>query len=198
MCPLAGRGTWHRLPGVPRGAYCVRGRCAPMPGIRGRFSASNRHCPQGGTPMGTIGKRIFMVAVGLLLAAGIPHVATTPVHAEPGCGCPCGGKCGCGDEANCACEGHHGMHAGMHGKDGGHMHGKETAGGGPMKEGMARHMEEMRGTIAKLRALEAKMEALKAKDDAAAFRGASLEHAKLLADLQESHLKHMERMMGGK
>ena len=78
----------------------------------------------------------------------------------------------------------------MHG-----MHGKD---GGPMKEGMGRHMEEMRGTIAKLRALEAKMEALKSKDDAAAFRAASLEHSKLLTDLQESHLKHMEGMMGGK
>jgi hypothetical protein len=66
-----------------------------------------------------------------------------------------------------------------------------------MKEGMARHMEEMRGTIAKLRAVEAKMEALKSKDDAA-FRAASLEHAKLITDLQESHLKHMEGMMGGK
>jgi hypothetical protein len=72
------------------------------------------------------------------------------------------------------------------------------AGGGPMKEGMTRHMEEMRGTIAKLRALEAKMEALKSRDDAAAFRAASLEHSKLLTDLQESHLKHMEGMMGGK
>ena len=78
------------------------------------------------------------------------------------------------------------------------MHGKHTAGGGPMKEGMTRHMEEMRGTIASLRALEAKMEALKAKDDAAAFRAASLEHSKLLTDLQASHLKHMEGMMGGK
>jgi hypothetical protein len=66
-----------------------------------------------------------------------------------------------------------------------------------MKEEMARHMEEMRGTIANLRALEAKMDALKAKDDAAAFRAASLEHSKLLTDLQASHLKHMEGMMGG-
>jgi len=72
------------------------------------------------------------------------------------------------------------------------MHG----GGGPMKEGMTRHMEEMRGTIAKLRALEAKMEGLTSKDDAA-FRAASLEHSKLLTDLQASHLKHMEGMMGG-
>jgi hypothetical protein len=85
----------------------------------------------------------------------------------------------------------------MHGKEGGHMHGKQMMDGGPMKEGMARHMEETRGTILKLRALEAKMEALKSKDDAA-FRAASLEHAKLLTDLQDSHLKHMEGMMGGK
>jgi hypothetical protein len=90
----------------------------------------------------------------------------------------------------------------MHGKEGGahkeHMHGKHMAGGGPMKEGRTRHMEETRGTIAKLRAIEEKMESLKSKDDAAAFRAASLEHSKLLTDLQESHLKHMEGMMGGK
>jgi hypothetical protein len=136
--------------------------------------------------MGTIGKRILTVAVGLLLAVGVPFVATTTVHADPGscckCDCPCGEKCECG--------GHHGTHKGMHGKP--------MAGGGPMKEGMGRHMEEMRGAIAKLRALEAKMEALESKDDAGAFRAASLEHSKLLTDLQESHLKHMEGMMGGK
>jgi len=90
----------------------------------------------------------------------------------------------------------------MHGKEGGahekHMHGEHMAGGGPMKEGRTRHMEETRGTIAKLRAIEAKMEALMSKDDAAAFRAASLEHSKLLTDLQASHLKHMEGMMGGK
>ena len=85
----------------------------------------------------------------------------------------------------------------MHGKEGGHMHGMHREAGGPMKEGMTRHMEEMRGTILKLRALEARMEALKSKDDAG-FRAASLDHAKLLTDLQESHLKHMEGMMGGK
>jgi len=152
--------------------------------------------------MGTIGKRILTMAVGLLLAAGIPYVAATTVHAEPGSGsgreCPCGEKSGCGHAEGCGCGGHQGKHDGMHGKEGGHMHGKKMAGGPPMKEGMARHMEEMRGTIAKLRALEAKMEALKSKDDAAAFRAASLEHSKLLTDLQESHLKHMEGMMGGK
>jgi hypothetical protein len=150
--------------------------------------------------MGAIGKKIFMVAVGLLLAAGIPYVSATTVHADSGSGseCPCGEKSECGHGEGCDCGGHHGKYEGMHGKEGGHMHGKQMADGGPMKEGMARHMEETRGTIAKLRALEAKMEDLKSKDDAAAFRAASLEHSKLLTDLQDSHLKHMEGMMGGK
>ena len=152
--------------------------------------------------MGTIGKRILTVAVGLLLAAGVPYVAATTVYADPGsgcgCGCPCGEKTECGHGKGCDCGGHHGKHEGTHGKDGGHMHGDHMAGGGPRKEEMTRHMEEMRGTIANLRALEAKMDALKSKDDAAAFRAASLEHSKLLTDLQASHLKHMEGMMGGK
>jgi len=160
--------------------------------------------------MGTIGKGILTVAVGLLLAGGLPYVAATAAHADPGagcgcgcrCDCPCGEKAECGHEEGCGCGGHRGKHEGMHGKDGAghekHMHGGKTAGGPPMKEGMARHMEEMRATIGKLRALEAKMESLKGKDDAAAFRAASLEHSKLLTDLQASHLKHMEGMMGGK
>ena len=151
--------------------------------------------------MGAIGKRIFTVAVGLFLAAGVPYVASTTVHADPGsgcgCDCPCGEKTGCGHGEGCECGGHHGKYDGMHGKEGGPMHGKQMAGGPPMKEGMTRHMEETRGTIAKLRALEAKMEDLKSKDDAVAFRAASLEHSKLLTDLQASHLKHMEGMMGG-
>ena len=149
--------------------------------------------------MGTIGKRILTMAVGLLLAAGVPYVATTTAHAEPGSGSghECGEKCGCD------CGGHHGKHEGMHGKEGGahkeHMHGKHMGGGGPMKEGMARHLEETRGTIAKLRALKAKMATLDAPSDAeAAFRAVSIAHSKLLTDLQESHLKHMEGMMGGK
>ena len=149
--------------------------------------------------MGTIGKRILTIAVGLLLAAGVPYVASTSVHADPGsgcgCGCPCGEKSECGHGKGCDCGGPHGKHEGMHGKEGGHMHG---GGAPPMRKAMGTHMEEMRGTIAKLRALEATMETLKTKDDAAAFRAASLEHSKLLTDLQASHLKHMEGMMGGK
>ena len=139
--------------------------------------------------MGAIGKKILTMAVGLLLAAGVPYVASTTVHADPGSGCRC--DCPCGEKS----EGGHGKHEGMHGKEGGHMHG---GGAPPMRKAMGTHMEEMRGTIAKLRALEATMEALKTKDDAASFRTASLEHSKLLTDLQTSHLKHMEGMMGGK
>ncbi len=156
--------------------------------------------------MGTTGKRFLAIAVGLLLSAGVPYVAATAVHADPGsgcgCDCPCAEKAECGHESGCDCGGHHGKkHGGMHGKDDGHeghMHGKKMPEGPPMKEAMGRHMEEMRGTIAKLRAIETKMESLKSKDDAAAFRAASLEHSKLLTDLQASHLKHMEGMMGGK
>jgi hypothetical protein len=172
---------------------------------------------------GTIGKRILTVAIGLFLAAGIPYVAATTLHADPGSGSvckgPCGEKSGCGQE----CGHHEGCGPGCRHRgecpgcpDGavqavppcmqdnasavpGGMHRRMHGGGAPpMMEGMARHMEETRGTIAKLRALEAKMEALASKDDAAAFRAASLEHSKLLTDLQAAHLKHMEGMMGGK
>lgn len=160
----------------------------------------------------------IVLMLGLLLAAGIPYIGAAtvqadpgsghghghhaggcpdcPHHAEcpgcPGCGCECGYPRGAGqavppcmqdNAATAPC----GMHRMMHG-------GKD---GPPGKAAMAKHMEEMRGTVKKLRDLEAKMEALKAKDDAAAFRAASLEHAKLLTDLQESHLKQMERRMGG-
>jgi hypothetical protein len=152
--------------------------------------------------MGTTGKRILTMAIGLLLVAGIPYVAATTLHADPGSGsgreCPCGEKSDCGHGEKCDCGGHKGKHEGMQCMKGGQMPCKEMGGGPPMMEGMARHVDETHGTIAKLRALEAKMEALKSKDDAAAFRAASLEHAKLLTDLQESHLKHMEGMMGGK
>jgi len=82
----------------------------------------------------------------------------------------------------------------------GGMHRMMHGGGGPppIRDVMGKSMEEMRSTVAQLRALEAKMEILKSKDDAAAFRAASLEHSKLLTDLQASRLKQMEEMMGGK
>ena len=144
---------------------------------------------------------ILVLAVGMLLAAGFPFPTVTSVQADPGCGkgCPrCGCECDgprCAGQAVPPC-----MQDNAAAVPGG-MHRRMHCGGGPspMMGGMARPvMEEMRGTIAKLRALEAKMEALSSKDDAAAFRAASLEHSKLLTDLQASHLKHMEGMMGSK
>src|SRR5512140_1599810 len=104
--------------------------------------------------MGTIGKRILTVAVGLLLAAGIPYVAATTLHADPGSGSeckgPCGEKAGGGHGAKCDCGGHKGMHDGMQCMKGGQMPCKQMGGGAPMMEGRTRHVEEMRGTIAKL------------------------------------------------
>jgi hypothetical protein len=148
--------------------------------------------------MGTIGKRILTVAIGLLLAAGVPYMAATTVHADPGSGS--GRECSCGEKSDCGGHKgkHEGKHEGMQCMKGGQMPCKQMAGGPPMMEGMAGHVEETRGTIAKLRALEATMETLTSKDDAAAFRAASLEHSKLLTDLQASHLKHMEGMMDRK
>jgi hypothetical protein len=161
--------------------------------------------------MGTTGKRILIAAIGLFLAAGIPYIAATTLHADPGAGCECKGPCGhqrggcagCPKDAGqavppCMQDNAAGVPGGMQCMKGGRMPCEKMAGRPPMREGMARHMEETRGTIAKLRALEAKMETLASKDDAAAFRAASLEHSKTLTDLQDSHLKHMEGMMGGK
>jgi len=171
-------------------------------------------------------RKSIVLMLGLLLAAGISYPGATAVQADPGCGCHaakghdggCGHHGGCGADCphhgecpgcpGCGCECGYpkgagqavppcmqdntaaapgGMHRMMHG-------GK---GGPPAKAAMAKHLEETRGIVKKLRDLEEKMEALKARDDAAAFRAASLEHAKLLTDLQESHLKQMERRMGG-
>jgi len=163
--------------------------------------------------MRKMGWTILALAVGMMLVTWVPFPTVTAVLADPGCGRGCGHHEGCpGCDCACGCEEcagqavppcmqdnaavfPGGMHRMMHGRDGGRMHGMPMGDVGSMKEGMTRHMEEMRGTILKLRALEAKMEVMKSKDDAA-FRAASLEHSKLLTDLQESHLKHMERMMG--
>ena len=76
-------------------------------------------------------------------------------------------------------------------KDCPHRHGKE--GMHPMREKMTGHLEEMKKTVSDLRVSEKKMESL---TDPQAFRAAVLEHLKKLDDLQESHLNHMEKMMG--
>jgi len=166
--------------------------------------------------MGKTGRKAFVVMVGLLLAMGVPYMTVTAVQADPGCGHGCGHQEGCGPGCphhgecpgcpGCGCEcgypkgagqavppcmqdnaaaGPGGMHAMMHGR----KDGPRT------RERMAKHMEEMRGTVKKLREIEAKM-AGQIKDGES-FRALSLEHAKLLTDLQASQLQRMEGMMGG-
>ena len=92
------------------------------------------------------------------------------------CDCCCGGcECDCGKGREC---GHkHGVH-GMH----------------PIMEGMKTHMEEVRKIVAALRDNEKKMGGL---TDPAEFRKAAIAHFRMLDDLQESHVRHMDSMMGG-
>lgn len=120
--------------------------------------------------------------------------ADCPHHGEcpgcPGCGCECGYPKGAGqavppcmqdNAATAPC----GMHRMMHG-------------GSPppmMRAELGKHVEEMRATIGKLREIEKKM--ADQVRDGESFRRLSLEHAKLLTDLQASHLRHMEKMTAG-
>jgi hypothetical protein len=62
-----------------------------------------------------------------------------------------------------------------------------------MMEGMKKHMEEARRIVTALRDHEKKLEGIA---DPAEFRKAAIEHFRMLDDLQESHVRHMESMMG--
>lgn len=125
---------------------------------------------------------IFAIALFGLLVFPQPAFAAAPTGGEaPGpaktdapSGCPC--ECDCD-----AC-----------GKMGGagHMHGAHGA--HPMMEGMKPHMEEVRKRVAALRDHEKKLEGIV---DPAEFRKAAIEHFRMLDDLQEAHVKHMESMM---
>lgn len=140
-------------------------------------------------------RRPAMVLAGALLAlfflahqataasTAMPAAGQAPQMIEPSkagskhcCGCEsC--KSVCPDGKECPC---------------GHKH----AGSGKpaMMEGMKKHMEEVRKSVAALRAHEKTMEGI---TDPAEFRKAAIEHFRMQDDLQESHVKHMESMMGG-
>jgi hypothetical protein len=114
--------------------------------------------------------------------AAVPAAVPAPAAAAPAAaeGSPmdksmadAGTPCGCGGEYH------------------GHMHGKGEM--PPMREKMMGHLEEMKKAVSDLRESEKKMEAMKEPE---AFRAAVLAHLKRLDDLQESHLNHMEKMMG--
>lgn len=72
-----------------------------------------------------------------------------------------------------------------------HRHGAK--GMHPMWEKMKAHREEMKNAVSDLRESERKMESAEGPE---AFRAAVLEHLKILDGIQESHLDHMETMMG--
>jgi hypothetical protein len=124
---------------------------------------------------------LFLLPHGALAASPAAGQAPAPAKMDAKSDCPCDCDCAkCGQECTC---GH--MHGG-HGKP--HM----MMGG---MEGMKKHMEEVRKTVTALRDHEKKMEGI---TDPAEFRKAAMEHFRMLDDLQESHVKHMESMMGGK
>lgn len=122
---------------------------------------------------------VFAIALFALLAlsyrvqAAPPAVGQAAEPAKTGAetGCPC----------DCDACGKMGGHGHMHGGHGAH----------PMMEGMKRHMEEVRTSVAALREHEKKLEGI---TDPAEFRKAAIEHFRMLDDLQESHVKHMESM----
>lgn len=117
--------------------------------------------------------------------AGSPAVgqAPEPSKMEAKSGCPCGCDCDCaGCGQGCMCGQKHGGHGMPHKMMGG-------------MEGMKKHMEEVRKTVTALREHEKKMEGI---TDPAEFRKAAMEHFRMIDDLQESHVHHMEKtMMGG-
>ena len=138
-------------------------------------------------------RRPAMAVAGALLALFfLAHHATAASPAMPCAGqgaqmnepskagskhCSECGKSGCPDGKECP-------------------HGQKHCGAGkpPAMEGMKNHMEEVRKNIAALRTHEKKMEGI---TDPAEFRKAAIEHFRMQDDLQESHVKHMETMMGG-
>jgi hypothetical protein len=134
---------------------------------------------------------VFVLALSALVL--LPHLASSaspasgqapePAKMEAKSGCPCGcGECDCGScGQECRCGHMHGGHGMPHMMMG--------------MEGMKRHMGEVRKSVSALRDHEKKMEGI---TDPAEFRKAAMEHFRMLDDLQESHVKHMESMMGGK
>ena len=123
--------------------------------------------------------------VPALVPAAVPAPAAAAPAAAEGApmdksmadaGTPCGCGCECCME-NC-------------GKHHGHMHGK---GKRPLMMGkMKGHLEEMRKAVSDLRESE---KAVEGASDIEALRKSVLLHLKKLDDLQESHLRHMEKMM---
>jgi hypothetical protein len=140
-----------------------------------------------------------LALAGPLSATGYAH---GPCAAQKHCGghdcgggdCECGGDCGCGDNSDCDCGGKscpceeegEAMGPGGHHGPGPHR----------MMEGMAgmkEHLDKVRQAVSELRRNEREMAGL---TDAAAFRAAAVKQFKMIDDVLEAHLKHMESMTG--
>lgn len=119
---------------------------------------------------------LLLVLLPRQAATATPEAAKAAAAAKAGGPCPgdCGGCCDCDGCGKC-CD------CGKRGRM-------------PMMEGMKKHMEQVRKSVAALRDHEKKMEGI---TDPAEFRKAAIEHFRMVDDLQESHVKHMESMAGG-
>lgn len=128
---------------------------------------------------------LFLAHHATAASTATPAAGQVPQMSNPSkagskhsCGCEsCKDGCVCGKECPCG----HGGHGGS---------GKPA-----MKEEMKKHLEEARKSVAALREHAKRMEAM---TDPAEFRKAAIEHFRMQDDLQESHVKHMESMMGGR
>jgi hypothetical protein len=120
--------------------------------------------------MGAPGKFLLVAVLSLSLLAFAPPVVSVGSAHWP-CGCPCP---------------HPGMTGGMM------MHGGMAPGMMRM-EAMKEHLEQIRTAVAALRENEKNLEASR---DPAAFRAAAIEQFRTLGNVLESHLEHMDAMMG--
>jgi hypothetical protein len=133
------------------------------------------------------GFRKSTAAIGIALLAIL--VLPGQVQAADPAGGQAAGPAKMEAKSGCACD----CDCGACGKDclRGHKH--HGQGMPPMMGGMKIHMEEVRKSVTALREHEKKMEGI---TDPAEFRKAAIAHFRMLDDLQESHVKHMESMMG--
>lgn len=132
---------------------------------------------------------LFLAAGGVFAPAALSHGPCDGGSAD--CGRRHASCADCGHRADCACAGRNAApcpHCGMGG------------GAGMMRDGagrqeMAKHVEAMRTSIDALREHGKKVEA--AAGDPKAFTAAVIEHLRMLDDVQDSHVRHMEGMVGG-
>lgn len=118
-----------------------------------------------------------------------------PAMAGQGCECACEGcQCDCPPGKECRCDCPPGKECRCDCPDGKHGHHHDGHGMPSKMEGMKKHMEETRMKVRALRDHEKMLEGI---SDPAGFRKAAIEHFRMLDDIHESHLKHMESMMGG-